>query len=525
MIFSFMGQSKESIAKRIIVGLFIGSIAIPEKGATGEPPAPTTSPAAPQTPTPIGGLPQFTEIVKQALPCVVNISTKQSTHDKPDVQYVLPPGSSNLETILRDFFDNGGEHLRKTTPLGSGFIIDSAGYILTNYHVVADVEDISVTFYDDTELKARIVGKDKRSDVALLKVNAEKPLPVISWGDSDVTRVGEWVFVIGNPFGLGSSVTAGIISHKARDIPMRFDASIGGIDYIQTDAAVNRGNSGGPLFAMDGRIIGMITAVFSEPGVNSGLNFAIPSNVLRKNVEQLRKFGKVKRGWLGVYVDPLSDDVAESLGLGKAHGGVVVRVFSDSPAARAGLQLGDIIIAIDDKPIINGSKLQQLVADLPIGQVLPIKVIRKSKELTLSIAVGDRDELGDDTDEGTLKPISEAPKGKYIPPLKLSVSTISPDLAQLFDIPTGMKQGVVITSIKKSSDAVEKDVRQGDLITRVNQDPVANILEFEKKINAAQTARPSVALLIYRDGVSFYRALTFKEKKSVKETRKSKNKA
>ncbi|MDR1910520.1 MAG: Do family serine endopeptidase, partial [Holosporales bacterium] len=458
------------------------------------------------------GLPQFAAVVARVSPCVVNISTKQSSRNKPEVQYILPPGSSNLETILRDFFDNGGEHLRKTTLLGSGFVVNAAGYILTNYHVVADADDIFVTFHDDTEVKAYIVGKDRRSDVALLKVNVDKPLPVVVWGDSDATRVGEWVLAIGNPFGLGGSVTVGVISHKARNISARFkDAGIGDVDYIQTDAAVNRGSSGGPLFSVDGCVIGMITAVFSETGVNAGLNFAIPSNVLRKHVEQLRRFGKIKRGWLGIYVDPLSADVAESLGLGKAHGGTIVRIFSDSPAVHAGLQLGDIIIAIDDKPIADGNRLSRLIADLPIGKVVPIRVVRNGKTLTLNVTIGDRDESGDDTEEGFLKPVSEAPKGKYIPALELSVDTISPELARLFEIPEEIKHGVVVTSIKKSSDAIEKDVRQGDLIIRVNQDPVSNVAEFERRIKAAKDVRASVALLVYRDGVSFYRALQFKE--------------
>ncbi|MDR2416980.1 MAG: Do family serine endopeptidase [Holosporales bacterium] len=481
--------------------------------ATANPPPNSATPAAVSAVTAASaGLPQFAAVVTRISPCVVNISTKQSARNKPEVQYILPPGSSNLETILRDFFDNGSEHLRRTIPLGSGFIVDAAGYILTNYHVVADADEIFVTFYDDTEIKAHIVGKDKRSDVALLKVDTEKPLPAVTWGDSDATCVGEWVLAIGNPFGLGGSVTVGVVSHKARDISARFkDAGIGDVDYIQTDAAVNRGSSGGPLFSVDGRVIGMITAVFSEMGVNAGLNFAIPSNVLRKNVEQLRKFGKVKRGWLGVYVDPLSADVAESLGLGKAHGGTIVRIFPDSPAAHAGLQLGDIIVAIDDKSIVDGNRLPRLIADLPIGKVLPIKVIRNGKELMLNVTVGDRDESGNDAEEGFLKPISGAPQGKYIPALELNVDTISPELARLFDIPEEMKQGVVVTSVKKSSDAVEKDVRQGDLIARVNQDTIANVAEFEKKLKAAREIRTSVALLVYRDGVSFYRALRFKK--------------
>jgi serine protease Do len=282
-------------------------------------------------------------------------------------------------------------------PLGSGFVVDTKGYILTNYHVVADVDEIFVIFHDGTEIKAYVVGKDKRSDVALLKVDTEKPLVSIEFGDSDAIRMGEWVFAIGNPFGLGGSVTVGVVSSKARDISARFkDAGIGDVDYIQTDAVANRGGSGGPLFSVDGRVIGMMTAVFSEVCVNAGSNFAIPSNVLRKNIEQLRKFGKVKRGWLGVYVDPLSADVAESLGLGKSHGGTIVRIFPDSPAARAGLQLGDIIVAIENKPIADGNKLARQIADLPIGKIIPIKVVRNGRELTLNVTVGDRDESGDD---------------------------------------------------------------------------------------------------------------------------------
>ena len=278
----------------------------------------------------------FAELVDKLMPTVVNITTTQNVpqqgprlRDMPQ----LPPGSP-FEELFKEFFDKRGgeEQKRRGTSLGSGFVIDGDGYIITNNHVIQGAEDITVILRDDTQLKAKLIGSDSRIDVALLKVEPpnKKPLPAIKWGDSDKARVGDWVIAIGNPFGLGHSVTAGIISARGRSLNDSLD------DYLQTDAAINKGNSGGPLFNADGEVIGVNTAIYSPSGTNAGLAFSIPSNLVKQVADQLREFGRVKRGWIGVSYQSVTDDIADSFGLDRARGVLVANVAADGPAAKAG---------------------------------------------------------------------------------------------------------------------------------------------------------------------------------------------
>jgi len=314
------------------------------------------------------------------LPAVVNISTTQTiTADSGDLQ--------EFEDLFRDFFDkqnpNRPQGPRRSTSLGSGFIIDPDGYIVTNNHVVSDAEEVTVRLYDDTNLKAEIVGRDEKTDLALLKVDARQPLPFVKWGDSDTIRIGDWVVAIGNPFGLGGSVTAGIVSARQREINAGpYD------DFIQTDASINPGNSGGPLVDSRGALIGINTAIFSQTGGSVGIGFAIPVNIAKDVLPQLRVSGKVVRGYLGVAVMPVSPEVQRALKLPAARGALVAEVVPRSPAASAGLTQGDVITSLQDVKIQSPTELTRRVAGTPPGTPVRLQVARKDGEHTMSVALG-----------------------------------------------------------------------------------------------------------------------------------------
>ena len=274
---------------------------------------------------------------------------------------------------------------RKATSLGSGFIIDPAGYVVTNNHVIADADEITVILHDDTNLKAEVIGRDTKTDIALLKVKTDKPLSAVTWGDSDAARVGDWVLAIGNPFGLGGSVTAGILSARQRDINSGpYD------DFLQTDASINRGNSGGPMFNMDGQVIGINTAIYSPSGGSIGIGFAIPSNLAKAVVAELQSETDhtVHRGWLGVRIQAVTDEIAESLGLDKARGALIASVSDNGPAQAAGIQAGDVVLSFDGREVTDMRRLPRLVAETPVGKTVPVTVWRKRKENTLQVKIG-----------------------------------------------------------------------------------------------------------------------------------------
>ena len=334
----------------------------------------------------------FAELVDKLMPTVVNITTTQNVPQQgPELRDMpqLPPGSP-FEELFKEFFDKRGgeEQKRRGTSLGSGFIIDGDGYIITNNHVIQGAEDITVIFRDDTQLKAKLIGSDSRIDVALLKVEPpnKKPLPAIKWGDSDKERVGDWVIAIGNPFGLGHSVTAGIISARGRSLNDSLD------DYLQTDAAINKGNSGGPLFNAEGEVIGVNTAIYSPSGTNAGLAFSIPSNLVKQVADQLREFGKVKRGWVGVSYQSVTDDIADSFGLDRARGVLVANVVADGPAAKAGLKRNDIILSFAGQDVLDLRRFPRLVANARVGSTVDIVVWRGGKEVPLKLRIGEQEE-------------------------------------------------------------------------------------------------------------------------------------
>ena len=333
---------------------------------------------------------RIADVAEQVIDAVVNISTSQKVDPHADELPDLPPGSP-MEKFFDQFFknhhgqggDNSDEAPRRVNSLGSGFIIDPSGLVVTNNHVIADADEISVILNDGTKLKADLVGKDTKADLALLRVHADKPLKSVKFGDSDKLRLGEWVIAIGNPFSLGGTVTAGIVSARNRDI------NSGPYDnYIQTDAAINRGNSGGPLFNLDGEVIGINTAIISPSGGSIGIGFAVPSDTAVDVIDQLRQYGEVRRGWLGVRIQQVTDDIAESLNISPPRGALVAGIDDKGPAKPAGIEPGDVIVTFDGHDVKEMHDLPRIVADTPVGKTVDVVVIRKGKEETHKVTVG-----------------------------------------------------------------------------------------------------------------------------------------
>jgi len=450
-------------------------------------------------PTAARGAPDsFADLAAKLVPAVVNVSTTQAVKREALPQMPqLPPGSP-FEEFFKDFFDRQRRDApaRRATSLGSGFIIDSSGLVVTNNHVIADAEEISVVLHDETRLKAELVGRDLKTDLAVLRVKSDKPLPAISFGDSSKARVGDWVLAIGNPFGLGGSVTAGIISARARNINAGpYD------DFIQTDAAINRGNSGGPLFDMDGHIIGINTAIYSPSGGSVGIGFSIPSNLARPVIEQLVKYGKARRGWLGVRIQTVNDELAESLGLDKARGALVAGVTDDGPAAKAKVEVGDVVLEFNGKPIDELRELPRIVAETPIGKKAPLVVWRKAKKVTLTVELGEypEDEQVAAAPENG-KPGVPAPK--TVAALGLTMAQITPELRQKFKLDESV-DGVIVTDVDATSAAAEKGVRPGDVVRKVGPDQavVATPTEVQTKVEVARKNKMKTILFLFdRDG-------------------------
>lgn len=444
----------------------------------------------------------FADLADRLLPAVVNISTTQTLKNPeraPDIPQV-PPGSP-FEDFFKDFMERQGRNPdaapRKATALGSGFIIDPAGLVVTNNHVIADADEITVILHDERAFKAKVVGKDTKADLALLKLeNAPAKLPFITFGNSDEMRVGDWVIAIGNPFGLGGSVTAGIVSARARDINAGpYD------DFLQTDAAINKGNSGGPLLNLKGEVIGINTAIFSPSGGSIGIGFSIPSNLAKPIITDLQKYGKTRRGWLGVRIQSVSDDLAENLGLKDQHGALVAQVSPGGPAAKAGIKPGDVITRFDGKDVSEMRRLPRIVAETAINKSVDVDLWRDGKQVALKATVG---ELSDDDDnqqpQAAEKPAPKQENGQVnVGVLGLSVSPITQALRDRFDLPADVK-GVIVTDLNPNGPAAEKGIRQGDVIAEVSREPVKTPTEFQAKIDAARKdGRKTVLLLVQGD--------------------------
>ncbi|MCX5497096.1 Do family serine endopeptidase [Kaistia dalseonensis] len=435
------------------------------------------------------------------LDSVVNISTSQTVAGTRGVPAPSAPEGSPFQEFFDEFFnkqkgpDGQAEAPpRKVQSLGSGFVIDSSGIIITNNHVIEDADEIVANFSDGSKLTATLLGKDEKTDLAVLQVkpNPAKPLKALRFGDSDKMRVGDWVMAIGNPFGLGGTVTLGIVSARNRDI------NSGPYDnFIQTDAAINRGNSGGPLFNMYGEVIGINTAIISPSGGSIGIGFAIPSDAAMHVVDQLRQYGETRRGWLGVRIQQVTDEIAESLNMGPARGALVAGITDKGPAAEAKIEPGDVVISFDGKPITEMRDLPRLVADAPIDKVVDVVVIRKGAELTLKVKVGRLTEAAEASADTKLddQP-AEPPKPIVTEALGLTLAELTPDLRTKYNVAKDVN-GVVITAVAPGSGAAEKGVAVGEVVVEVSQESVAKPEDITARIDTLKKdGRKSALFLI-----------------------------
>ncbi|QFU16022.1 DegQ family serine endoprotease [Microvirga thermotolerans] len=435
----------------------------------------------------------FADLAEEVTGAVVNISASTTVEAKNRTLPQLPPGTP-FEDLFEEFFNRRGQgngdtpRQRRSNSLGSGFVIDPSGIVVTNNHVIGDANDISVIFSDGTRLKAEIVGKDSKVDLAVLKVKTDKPLKAVKFGDSDALRPGDWVLAIGNPFGLGGSVTAGIVSARGRNIDSGpYD------NYIQTDAAINKGNSGGPLFNMKGEVVGINTAILSPTGGSVGIGFAVPASTAAPVIEQLRQYGETRRGWLGVRIQSVDDATAEALGLGTARGALIAGVDEKGPAKPAGLDVGDVIVRFDGKEVKDSRDLPRIVASTPVGKTVDVVVVRKGKEETKKVTLG---RLEDGEKQANLQQPSTDTPTVTRQALGLEMATMSEDLRRRYGLKDDQK-GVVITRVDPNSAAADKRIQPGDVIVEVGQEPVSSPADVTKRIDAIKSqGRKSVLLLV-----------------------------
>jgi len=443
------------------------------------------------------------DVVDQVLDAVVNISASTTVSEQRSVQLPqLPPGSP-FQDFFEEFFgpngpngqqgggQGGGQRpQRKSSSLGSGFIIDASGIVVTNNHVIADANEITVILTDGTRLKAELVGRDTKVDLAVLRVKSDKPLKAVKFGDSDKARLGDWVVAIGNPFGLGGTVTTGIVSARNRDIS---DNSYG--QYIQTDAAINKGNSGGPLFNMQGEVIGVNTAILSPTGGSIGIGFSVPSTMAKGVVEQLIQFGETRRGWLGVRIQNVDETIAESLGLGTARGALVADVDPKGPAKPAGIEAGDVILKFDGRDVKDSKDLPRLVGQTAVGKTVDIVVMRKGKELTKTARL----ERLQETEKQSKMDDSKSEKNPPTLSRKIAgmdVQPLSDDLRKKFSVKDSVK-GLIVTKVEPNSVAADKRITAGDVIVEVQQEPATSPDSLARRIDTLKKdGKKSVLLLV-----------------------------
>jgi serine protease Do len=444
----------------------------------------------------------FADLAEQVTGAVVNISASTTVEARNRTLPQLPQGTP-FDDLFEEFFNRRGQgqgqgddgprppqqQQRRSNSLGSGFVIDPSGIVVTNNHVIGDANDISVIFSDGSRLKAEIVGKDPKVDLAVLRVKSDKPLKAVPFGDSEAIRPGDWVMAIGNPFGLGGSVTAGIVSARGRNIDSGpYD------NYIQTDASINKGNSGGPLFNMKGEVIGINTAILSPTGGSVGIGFAVPASTALPVIDQLRQFGETRRGWLGVRIQNVDEPTAEALALGSPRGALVAGIDDKGPAKPAGLEVGDVIVRFDGREVKDSRDLPRIVASTPVGKAVDVVIVRKGKEETKQVTLG-RLEDGERQQQANLQqPPTDTPSATR-QALGLTVSGITDELKRRYSLKDGQK-GVVVTRVDPNSAAADKRIQPGDIIVEVGQEPVNNPADVTKRIDALKSEGRKSALLL-----------------------------
>ncbi len=446
-------------------------------------------------------------LAEQISPSVVNITTSTVVEGRTGPRGIVPEGSP-FEDFFREFQDRNndgdGPQPRRSSALGSGFVISEDGFVVTNNHVIEGADEITIEFFSGQELKAKVIGTDPNTDIALLKVEASEPLPFVKFGDSNAARVGDWVVAMGNPLGQGFSVSAGIVSARNRALSGTYD------DYIQTDAAINRGNSGGPLFNMDGQVIGVNTAILSPNGGSIGIGFSMASNVVTRVVDQLKEFGETRRGWLGVRIQDVTQDVADAMELENAKGALITDV-PDGPAKDAGLETGDVIVSFDGVEVEDTRGLVRQVGNSPVGATVRVTVLREGKSQTIKVTLGRREEADREATPATEDTPEEDDTPKTTSLLGLTLTPLTPEIREELGAEEGMT-GLAVTAVDEASEAYEKGLRTGDIITEAGQQKITGIEDLDKQVAAAKDAgRKSLLLLVRRAGDPRFVALTLGE--------------
>ncbi len=487
--------------------LALGGVAFAVPGLTFDHPAlaDTTPASATASPTPGVNMPvSFADLAAQVSPAVVNIS---STHvEAAEAGPEIPdfPKGSPFEQFFKPFLDQQkhGQMKRKLTALGSGFIIDPSGYIVTNNHVIDQATDIHVTTNDGKDHPAKLIGADPKTDLALLKIETKEPLPAVAFGNSDRARVGDWVLAVGNPFGLGGTVTTGIISARSRDIHEGpFD------DFLQIDASINQGNSGGPTFDMAGNVIGINTAIYSPSGGSVGIGFAIPANLAKPILAELRDKGAIERGWLGVEIQQVTPDIASAIGLDEAKGALVANVQPDSPAAKAHLKAGDVILSFNSQPVQEMKDLPRLVAEANPNSKVELGVLREKKQQTIGVTLG---KLKDEQQVASAdNPSADGPAGdsQQVDALGATLVTATPETRQQFNL-EGDVHGVIVADLQANSPLADQGIRAGDVIERVSDADVTSPADVKRLADTAKAQKQAVLLmLVQREGRDLFVAV------------------